>query len=99
MPKLQSRLLTIILVGLLLLTSGCFQVIKQETSNTLSNPNSVPLSTSQNRFLWMLLGANSGERFGASVALFNDIDGAGNLGIGVGAMAASPSNRNGAGRG
>jgi hypothetical protein len=97
MPKIRNSLLAVLLIGLFLLTSGCFQVINRESGNTSFNNNPVATSASQNRFLWLLLGANSGERFGASVALFSDVDGAGHQGIAVGASAASPSNKESAG--
>lgn len=97
MSKVQYRVLAVMLAGLLVMTSGCFQVIDQETHSTSVNPSPAPVTGSPNKFISIIMGPNAGERFGSSVAPFNDVDGAGHPGIAVGAIAASPSGKSGAG--
>jgi hypothetical protein len=92
----QLRLLAVMLIGLLIMASGCFQVIDQESYNT-SDPSPSSLPSSLNKFISIIMGPDAGERFGASVAPFSDVDGAGHYGIAVGAIASSPSGKNGAG--
>ena len=97
MAKVRYGLLVFTITGLLVLLPGCFQIIRSETTTTQYEQNHSTTSTSQSRFLWLLLGASAGERFGTSIAFFNDVDGIGNPGVAVGATAAGPSGKNNAG--
>lgn len=97
MSKVKYSWAAVMLIGLLIMASGCFQVIDQENNSTSGNQSAASVSGSQNKFISIIMGPNAGERFGASVAPFSDVDGAGHQGIAVGAIASSPSGRNGAG--
>jgi hypothetical protein len=97
MSKVLFSLSVVMLTGILLLASGCFQVIDQENYNPPVNPSSAPITGSPNKFISIITGADAGERFGSSVAPFTDVDGAGHPGIAVGAIASSPSGENNAG--
>ena len=87
MCKLRYSLVAITLIGLLLMTSGCFQIIDQNTYNPAVNISSTAVTNSPNKFIAIITGAYAGERFGASIAAFNNVDGAGHQGIAVGAIA------------
>lgn len=97
MQKLRYILLAIILTALTLMTSGCFQIIRQENQILPSNTTFTPISGLINKVVCLMSGANSGERFGSSVALIDNVDGVGHQGIAVGAMNASPYGKDGAG--
>jgi hypothetical protein len=97
MSKVQYFLLAVILTGLLIIASSCFQVIDQENYNPQVNPSPAPVTGSPNKFISIISGPNAGERFGASVAPFSDVDGAGHQGIAVGAIASCPSGKSDAG--
>ncbi len=97
----------VILVCVLFALPGCFRAVHSDsgevsTSPTPSGEQTLPPTPGpwtgvQFKFLWMVEGANPGERFGSSLALLGDVDGDGGPDIAVGATAASPSNRKNAG--
>ncbi len=100
------RLIIIVMVGLLLMVPACFRVVRPEPFNgtaSVTGPNipatasAILASTVQYKFLWMMEGANAGERFGASIISLGDIDGDGTIDIAVGAISASPSGKRNAG--
>jgi hypothetical protein len=95
--RVRAGLLATSIIALLLMSTGCFQIVDQETYGVVTNPNTTAFTGSPNKFISIITGAYAGERFGASVIPFSDVDGAGHPGIAVGAIASSPFQKPGCG--
>ena len=88
--KARFVVLAIMVIAVLCVSAGCFQIIDQDTYNTVPNSSPEVMTSFPNNIILSIQGSFAGERFGSSVVPFNDLDGAGHPGIIVGAIAASP---------
>jgi hypothetical protein len=88
--KARFVVLAILVIAVLCVSAGCFQIIDQDTYNTVPNSSPEVMTSFPNNIILSIQGSFAGERFGSSVVPFNDLDGAGHPGIIVGAIAASP---------
>jgi hypothetical protein len=88
--KARFVVLAIMVIAVIFMSTGCFQIINQDTHNAVPDSSPPAMTNFPDNIILSIQGSFAGERFGSSVVPIDDVDGAGHPGIIVGAIAASP---------